>query len=93
MGLNPALPEVSLWQLCALLAQPSLMWKVFPPSCSLPTKQKTYFFSVHCLGVILQSFIQVGGEMGKEGIGIFHWDVRGIAALLAGLLDALVFFC
>ena len=29
--------------------------------------------------------------MGKQGIGSFPWDVRGTAALLAGLLDALVF--
>lgn len=51
------------------------------------------FFSVDCLAVILQSFNWGGGEMGKEGTGIFHWDVHAVAAFLAGLLDAVVFFC
>lgn len=64
----------------------------FLPSGSL-SKQKPSFFSISCLGVLLKSFIQVGGEMGKEGVVIFFWNGCGIAALLAGLLDALVFFC
>lgn len=52
-----------------------------------------FFLSVDCFGVILQSFVQVGVEMGKEGIGSFPWDICGTDAFLAGLLDALVFFC
>lgn len=39
-------------------------------------------FPIDCLGVILKSFIQVGVEMGKEGIDSFLWDVCGAAALL-----------